>query len=593
MVFESPVISFAIDPSGNRVAAYCQDGRIRIRDIVTGHESVFPVPGGVPEHTTIFQGRRPNQRVAFHPSGNQLAVITVGNNVALIDINSSATIRGFEGHSDRINAIAFNPNGTQIATCSRDLTIMLWSLTDGSQPHKLRFIIPPSSIAFTPNGERLITGSFNKDPGVKVWDTETGQELYRFSGHQAPVLDVAVSRDGSKIASGSIDQDVFIRDLEGGNLVRLTGHIATVNRIAFSSDASRLISCGEDRMLRIWEATTGRKILDLPQMSSPVMDLAFFPEGDKFLVGRHTETLTIRDGSPWSKEETNPQITLEGHRSRVSAIVFHPSKPVIASASEDATLRLWNVGSRMQMASHDLGQVAFDVSFHPNGTHILSTGYNMDNSAIVDVWSTAIPSERYPIATDDHEIFGATFSPDGKLALFGGRNQDIHVWDWKSKKLIRKLGNSTKGNAHLVFSPNGRHLVTAQTAGIVRLWDANQLTEPQLGRVVYRNSYEWLRPSFSHHSLFLAVGDFEGNVTVLNLENGKDEYSIEAAHGDFVVCTAFSPDGRFLATGSADRTVRLWEAGTGEAVKTFIDHEGMIYCLAFSHDSSQLPSAKR
>ena len=100
-----------------------------------------------------------------------------------------------------------------------------------------------------------------------------------------------------------------------------------------------------------------------------------------------------------------------------------------------------------------------------------------------------------------------------------------------------------------------------------------------------------MHPSFSHDSRFPAVGDYEGNVTVLNIETGMEEYTIKRAHGEFVICTAFSPDGRFLATGSPDRTVRLWDAATGKAVKTFIGHKGIIYCLAFSHDSSRLASS--
>jgi len=544
LVFQSPVISFAFDGDGSRLAALCQDGMIRIRNFVTGREDALPVPGGMPEQTAAVKGWHPVQWVAFHPTENQLAVATGGNSVALIDCNSGELIRPFPGHSDRINAIAINPNGTQMATTSVDQTVRVWRLTDGSLQFSQRFGSWTSGVAFTPDGKRLITSLYEQGESVKVWDTETGKELNAFEGHLAPISNVAVSRDGSKVASCSSDQDIVIWDLNGGKHVRLAGHICAVGRAAFNSDGSRLISGSEDRTIRIWESATGREILELHQMPSSVEDLAFFPDGDKFLGGSHAEALTIWDGSPWSGEETSPHVTLEGHENRVLGVAFHPSQPVIASGAEDGTVCLWDVVSGRQTECYDVGGVvAFDVSFHPKGTHILSAGYNERNMATVDVWSMASPLERQTIATDEREIFGATFSsPDGRFAVYGGVNREIHVWDWKSKTLIGKLGSSTDAITKLAYSPDGRHLATSHIQGIVRLWDARRLTEPQEGRIVYRNGWPWLRPAFSDDSRLLALGDFEGSVTVLNIESGTEEYSIKRAHGEFVTCTAFSPD---------------------------------------------------
>ena len=591
MVFQSPVLSVALDAPRNRMAVFCQDGAIRIRDFDTGRKSVFPVLGGAPEHATIIKGWHPVQWVAFNTAGTQLAVITGDNTVALIDSTSGSVIRTYKGHSDRINAIAINPNGTQMATSSLDRTVRIWSLNNGSQQFLLLHDHWTSGVAFSPDGKRLITSRYGQGESVKVWDSETGQELNAFTGHLAPAINVAVSRDGSKVASCSVDQTILIRDLDGNNPVRLTGHIDGVYRIAFNSNGSRLISGSEDRTVRIWEVATGRQILELHKMPGLVMDLASFSDGDQFLGGNHSKALNVWDGSPWSAEETNLPATLEGHENRVLAVAFHPSQPVIASAAEDGTIRLWDAVSGGVMAHHSLGEVVFDISFHPKGTHILSTGFNEKSVATVDIWNLSIPGERQTVTTDEHEIFGALFSPDGRLAFYSGLNGRIHVWDCKSKTLAGKLGTSSGQSVHLALSPDGKRLASTHVQGIVRLWDTRRLTESQEGQIVHRNVRHLSRPSFSHDSRFLAIGDFEGNTTVLNVESGTEQYQIRSAHGEYVDCTAFSPDGRFLATGSPDRTVRLWDAATGKPVKTFIGHRGAIYCLAFSHDSSQLASS--
>lgn len=589
LVFPSPVISISCNTSGSRIAALCEDGKIRIRGIVTEGGPELVAPNWSPDQISPIFGWWPVQWIALHPSGNQLAVIKGGNEVSLIDSNSGDEIRSFSGHSDRINSIAISPSGAQLATSSLDKTVRLWNCNDGAQQFEIFHGNWTTGLVFTPDGKRLITGSFSLNRTVRIWDTATGLELNTFEDDHESILNIAVNLDGTKIATGGANHTVFVRDLEGGEPIRMQGNYKGVMRVAFNSDSSRLISGGEDRTIRLWETSTGREILNLHQTPRDVMNLTFLPDGSKIVGGSHGNVLTLLDGSQWTKQEETTHITLSGHQNPVLPIAYHPSRPLIASGSRDGSLRLWDLEANEQ-DSFPIGGYIFDVSFNPQGTHILSTGFTDDNMTRVDIRNVLSPTKRRAITTVDRAIRGARFSPDGQYVVWGGVS-NVQVWDWGSGTLVGSLNDSSRQLWKLAFSPNGRHLVTAHTDGMVRLWDGSRLTKPQESRLVYANGSTFLRPSFSHDSRFLAVGDFEGKVTLLSVVDGTTKFSIESAHGEFITCTAFSSDGRFLATGAADRTVRLWDAATGGAVKTFLGHNDLINCLAFSADNSQLASS--
>ena len=587
LVFHSPVISFSFDESRNRLAALCEDGSIPVRDLTTGDQTLLSAPRWSPDQVAPVKNWYAAQWIAVRPSVDQLAVIAGTNKVMLIDSDSGAEIRSFSGHSDRINAIAFNAEGTQMATSSLDKTVRIWSCEDGSMQFVLQHDSWTTGLVFTPDGHRLITGRFANGEAVRVWDTQSGREVDSFSDDGQSVFGVAVSPDGLRIASSGSNNTIFIRDSERNDPVRMEGNYKGVSRISFSSDSSRLISGGDDRTLRIWETATGREILNLHQLPRDVMNLAFVPFGDKVIGGSHTRELTVLDGSQWEGDAPQP-VTLTEHQSPVLAVAFHPSESKIVSGSRDGVILLSGANGD-ERARYQIGGAVFDLSFDLGGTHILSAGLTENDLATVDVWSPSLPSIRQTIVTGDREFWGARFSPDGRHAVIGGV-RNVQVWEWRSQSLIGTIESSHKNFWKLTFSPNGDYFATAHTDGVVLLWDTDPLVGSQEGRIIHQEGSTFFRPSFSHDSALLAVGDFEGNVTLLNTESGNEEFTFPS-HGAFVSCVAFSPDGRILATGSADRTVRLWDASTREALKTFFGHEALINCLAFSSDSSRLASS--
>jgi WD40 repeat protein len=153
----------------------------------------------------------------------------------------SACLQTLEGHHGSVSSVAFSPDGTRLASGSYDCTVKVWDAHSGQCLQTLEgHSDPVSSVAFSPDGTRLASGSY--DCTVKVWDAHSGQCLQTLEGHGDSVTSVAFSPDGTRLASGSYDSIVKVWDAHSGQCLQtLEGHDDFVTSVAFSPDGTYLI----------------------------------------------------------------------------------------------------------------------------------------------------------------------------------------------------------------------------------------------------------------------------------------------------------------------------------------------------------------
>jgi RNA polymerase sigma factor (sigma-70 family) len=608
-----------------------------------------PLPPGAVARmgTTAFHAPGSVRAAAFSPDGKYLATAGLNHHVRVWDAKTGRQVYAFPrsvGESDR--ALAFSPDGKRLACTTNLGNFIAWDLTTGAEeftaksPAKGKFW--REAPGFRPDGtpvrvlqdgdeervslldartnERLGAAAAAKNvwvfalaadgkslavaegTKVRLLDLAAGKELRSFGGHDREVPSVALSRDGRRLASSDASDTVRVWDAETGKeLRRLAGSDArdadrSWQKVALSADGAVVaVSSAENRSIRLFDVKTGKELrrLDCPDVTALCLD--FSPDGKTLTAGGRAglRLWDVPTGKDWHAARP-------GHVSGVGSLAFSPDGKMLLSAGTDATrrdgkshepagredgsVRLWDARTGKQLRLWREHRGAVDrVAYSPDGKRAASAG-----SGQVTVFDPRDGEVVFRRGGKGVQYRDVAFSPDGSLVAAAEEEGAIRLREAASGRLVRTLPEKEEfGIApHLSFSPDGRVLAGNGNQQL-RLWDVSTGKELPGPKGLYVTGI-----AFSPDGETLATIDGGPAVTFRRAATGKavaeeNVFGEEESHHS-VLALAYPPDGRTLALGCSDGTVRVWEAATRRERFRFANPGGTAWSLAFSPDGRTL-----
>ncbi len=341
--------------------------------------------------------------------------------------------------------------------------------------------------------------------------------------------------------------------------------------------AHRLRPDDEDTKNRLVSIVNAPLATPLLGHTGAVYLTSFSPNGRILATASYDRTVRLWD----VKDPARPKPLarpLTGHTSWVSSAVFSPDGSTLATASDDGTIRLWNVRDPSHprplgspVTGH--GGAIYLVAFSPDGRTLASAS----EDHTVRLWNvddTSRPKALGALTGHTAAVRSVAFSPDGRTLAAGGDNGTTRLWDTtdpRHPKPIDKVLTGHTSTVHSVaFSPDGRTLATGGSDDTIRLWNvtAPRHTKP-LGAPLTGHTGPVWSVAFSPDGTMLAAASADSTASLWNVSDPAHPSQVGeplAGGSGEMYALGFSPDGRTLATGSGDNKVRLWSIPTSDVI---------------------------
>ena len=546
---------------------------------------------------------------AYSPDGTTIARAINNSSVGFWDVTTKQRVGTLTKYGRGITAIAYAPDGTRIVSGNSDGAVRVWDTTTMQRVGTLggHYTGGVTAVAYAPDGTTIATGGGwggwgnNKDRTVQLWDAFTGKRKAKLAGHTQRITAIVYSPDGATIATASWDSTVRLWHADTGKYKATLKHTQgvnaalpwrrsanAINAIVYSPDGATIATGTRDGKVRLWDARTRRL---KTEFTARVVSITYSPDSNTIATVSSDGTAALWDG-----QTGKHRATITEH-SRITPLAYSSDGATIATG-EPGGFGVWDTSTGKR-------KTTFTVKGTPIAYSSEANTFATENwNDTVQLWSAKTGKRKttlkhtnviHLLLTDrEYDISSVVFSSDGNTVVTVGEyythdEGTIYLWHVRTgKRKVIYEGRSY--SSRVVFSPDGRTIVSADIGGKIRLW--NPVTGELEGTITTKHTGGIRSLVYSPDGRTIATsGRSDKIIRLWDVTTRKNNITLTGHRGE-VTAIAYSPDGNTIATGSTDRTIRLWDANTGKHKATFTGWT-TVTSLMYSPDGRLLASGSR
>ena len=580
---------------------------LRLYELGTG-KKVAKLEGHAIGKPAISNGRialSPDGKTAIFGDKKSVRIWNLSNGKVVSEWDTGNRVKAWES---KVLSVAFSPDGQHAFSASFNGDVLKWDLATGKSVQFFQDAIIPS-IAVSRKGTRL---AIVAEPPkwaptdwierIRVFDVATVKELCAIPTHLTEFAGVCFSPDERQVAWGHADGTIRVWDIDADREVMQLRFVkdAPIHALAFSPDGKRLLATNRNGFMRLWDLRSGKPIAEYTAPSG-IRVLAFTQDGQFAVTGNYDgyarlyrlpDSPLLAKGGEEESEPPAPEKVGEVRRFsegiekldwRLRPGFTADGQGVYASSSSHPrAVMLWNRNTGTLISQFDMKAGAFGFSLSPD-RKLMVMGCGEDGEVQVARAPGGTVLNRLNRLEGGGDIWSSAISPTCDRVA-AGDEQRVHVWDRSSGKRVWSEHIGLAAHRGLAFSPDGAILAAGCSAPALVLF------EPNTGKEIRRLEQNGCPDcAFTKDGKRLvAVCQYE--VLIWDWAAGKLVRRI-ARQLTAIESMALAPDGRHLATGAQDGTVRWWDMDTGTEVQRFDAHPRGVLGVAVSPDGKELLSS--
>jgi WD40 repeat protein len=518
---------------------------------------------------------------------------------------------------------AVSPDRQRVAVATLHGAVSVFNLNSWT----LETSLPAESVlvrrlAWSPDGEHLVTAC--EDGIVRTWDVRLARIASQFNTHHGRINDIKFSSDGQRFFTCGDDGQARSWTSSTGELLReFSGHAREVERLDLSSDDRLLTTASSDRTCAVWQADTAERVYSFStdESGGRAVSVALSDDGKRVAVGNIYGCLYVCD-------ITHRNAVLLGKlNDGIQDMVFLRDGELLATADRGGVISIHKMPGPFQISADSKLETLSSWTAHSgrinflihNGDQLISGG----DDGTMRIWAPNVEGFRWPLY-EEQPYCGVDVLANEQIVAC---EIAIHVWDVASRKKLASFAQGDEVWKQVASSSDGRWLAAArskqlarfdlQTQEISEAWSIEQLaSSPQMDMsndgqriaVLLTSDQELVQiysaalsapefsfpvqqcrcVTFSPDGQWLAAGSLD-DLHLYNLTTGEMKFL--RGHTSTLASAAFSPNGKQMATVSHDRTLKIWDLGSGAELRSVVAHGDYVKSVTYLGDGKTLATA--